>query len=298
MTTWMRLAALLAACATMAACQRGPDLSRLGSPVQRLAGHWATSDGNQEYFGTADPSGTGSFISVHADDAPVQRSYRVLDADPRMQRVRIALLDDKGEAGEPRTIAIAEDGESATVTQGPASLALARMDAAETPAQSRYVLPPPATSVPTRPTRYANAAIHPPARPPLGPPAGAPDGQYRYVLVGYDGMTPLYAWKRVADVASGHVDDSAEVYSRGLARHHNYVTWLHTVAFAILLVTTLLFRKDIDGRIVLAGWGAAIVIGLLGIFIANTPITAGILEIIIGFVLLVRGLFPKSDMLS
>jgi hypothetical protein len=121
---------------------------------------------------------------------------------------------------------------------------------------------------------------------------------YRYALIGYDGMTPLYAWKRVSDVSGQHIDENAVAYSRGMARRHNYVMWLHTVAFAILLVTTLLFRKSIDEKVLLGGWGAAIVIGLLGVFVLNAPIVAGLVEIVIGFFLLVRGLFPKSDMLA
>jgi hypothetical protein len=83
-----------------------------------------------------------------------------------------------------------------------------------------------------------------------------------------------------------------------MARRHNYVIWLHAVAFAIMLVTTLLFRKNIDEKVLLGGWGAAVAIGLLGVFAFNVPIIAGLVEIAIAFVLLVRGLFPKSDMLS
>lgn len=298
MRLWIRLAVVLAACVWLAACQRAPDLSRLGSPAQRLIGHWATSDGNEEYFGPVDVSGAGVFVSVLAGGQPSRQGYRVLNEDPRHQALRMALLDDKGVAGEARTVTISEDGESAAVTQGQASLALARMDGATTPEQSRYVVPSSTAGTPARNAHPADPRERPPAKPSFGPPGNAPDGQYQYVLIGYDGMTPLYAWKRVTGVNGQHIDENAMNYSQGLARHHNYVTWLHTVAFAILLVTTLLFRKDIGGRIVLAGWGAAIVIGVLGVFVVNAPIIAGILEIVIGFVLLVRGLFPKSDMLA
>ena len=298
MMSWIRLAVVLAACAWISACQRGPDLSRLGSPARRLVGHWATSDGNQEYFGPVDESGAGSFISVHADDQPLRQRYSVVDENPRNQIVRITLLDDKGVAGEPRTITIAEDGESASVMQDQASMALARMDDAATPEQSRYALPPPAATAPTRGMRFANASDRAPARPPSGPPANAPDGQYRYVLIGYDGMTPLYAWKRVSDVASRHIDDKAAVYSRGLARRHNYAIWLHAAAFAIFLVTTLLFAKLIDERWLWSSWIVAVLFGVLGVFVLHAPIVAGLVEIAIGLVLAVRGLFPKSDMLT
>lgn len=298
MVVWSRGAALLLACVLVSSCQRVPDQSHHGSPQQRLVGHWATSDGNEEYFGQADATGTGSFISVHAGGQPAQQRYKLLDENPRVQSVRIALLDDKGEAGEPLTITLAEDGESAPVAQDQATQALARMDAATTPAQSRYVVPASAAPAPARTAGYQPEQVQPPAKPRFGPPAGAPDGEYRYALVGYNGMTPLYAWQRVSSQPSRRINDNAAIYSRGLARRHDYVLWLHTVAFALLLVTTLLFRKDVGGRGVLAAWCVAIAVGVLGVFVLNASIVAGIIEIVIGFALATRGLFPKSDMLA
>jgi hypothetical protein len=303
MKAWIRFAAVVAACVGVAACQRTPDLSKLGSPAQRLVGHWATSNGNEEFFAPVDATGAGTFTAMKSGGKPSRQRYRVVGEDSRNQVVQIAMLDDKGVDGDSRTIAIAADGESATVTQGNSSLAiaLARMDAAATPGQSRYVLPPPPSSAtPSRYARYYPGARgdKPPVNPSFGPPANAPDGQYRYVLIGYDGMTPLYAWKRVSDASGQRVDENAVAYSRGMSRRHNYVVWLHTVAFAILLVTTLLFRKNIDEKVLLGGWGAAVLIALLGVFALNTPITAGLLEVLVGFFLLVRGLFPKSDMLA
>ncbi|MES2404447.1 MAG: hypothetical protein V4567_08940 [Pseudomonadota bacterium] len=302
MQSWIRIVAVLAACIGLAACQRTPDLSKLGSPAHRLVGHWATSDGNEEFFAPTDASGTGQFTAMQSGGKPSRQRYRVLDEDPATQTVHIAMLDGSGADGEPRTITLAEDGESATVTQGNSSvaLALARMDDAATPEESAYVLPPPsASTASSRGARYAEArGDRPPVNPSFGPPANAPDGVYRYVLIGYDGLTPLYAWKRVSDVSGQHVDDNAVAYSRGMARRHNYVIWLNAVAFALMLVTTLLFRKNIDEKVLLGSWAAAVVIGLLGVFAFNVPIIAGLVEIAIAMVLVVRGLFPKSDMLA
>lgn len=297
-----RLAAVLVACAGLAACQHGPDLGKLGAPAQRLAGHWATSDGDQEFFAPVDAEGIGEFTTLRAGGKPVSQRYRVLAEDARSQVVRIAVLDANDVAGEPRTITIAADRESATVTQGQSSVAvaLARMDDAPTPGQSRYVLPPPPTTTASvRHDGYAAARNdNPPVNPAFGPPSNAPDGMYRYVLIGYDGMTPLYAWKRVTDSNSAHPGALDVAYSRGLAQRHDYVIWLHTVAFAILLVTTLLFRKAIDEKFLLGCWGAAILIGLVGVFVLDIPIIAGVAEVIMAVVLMVRGLFPQSDMLS
>ncbi|HEY8230297.1 MAG TPA: hypothetical protein VIG31_07585, partial [Rhodanobacteraceae bacterium] len=61
MQSWTRLVAMLVACVALAACQRTPDLSKLGPPAQRLVGHWATSDGSEEFFAPAGASGTGEF---------------------------------------------------------------------------------------------------------------------------------------------------------------------------------------------------------------------------------------------
>jgi hypothetical protein len=302
MQSWIRIVAVLAACIGLAACQRTPDLSKLGSPAQRLVGHWATSDGTEEFFAPAGATGTGQFTAMQSGGKPSRQRYRVLDEEPATQTVHVAMLDGNGAEGEPRTITLSEDGESATVTQGNSSvaLALARMDDAATPEQSAYVLPPPsASTAASRYTRYAETrGNRPPVNPSFGPPANAPDGVYRYVLIGYDGMTPLYAWKRVSDVSGQHIDDNAVAYSRGMARRHNYVIWLNAVAFALMLVTTLLFRKNIDEKVLLGSWAIAIVIGLLGVFVFNVPIIAGLVEIAIAFVLVVRGLFPKSDMLA
>ena len=302
MQSWTRLAAMLVVCIALAACQRAPDLSKLGSPAHRLVGHWATSDGSEEFFAPVGTSGNGEFTAMQSGGKPAQQRYRLVDEDPATQTVHIAMLDTNGTAGEPRTITLSADGESATVTQGNSSvaLALARMDDAATPEESRYVLPlPPAATAPSRDARYAGTRRdNPPVNPSFSPPTNAPDGVYRYVLIGYDGMTPLYAWKRVSDTSGHHIDDNAVAYSRGMARHHDYVIWLHAVAFAILMVTTLLFRKNIDEKVLLGGWAAAAVIGLLGVFAFNLPIIAGLVEVTIAFVLLVRGLFPKSDMLA
>ncbi|MDE2224485.1 MAG: hypothetical protein KGJ46_04330 [Xanthomonadaceae bacterium] len=302
MQSWTRLAAMLVVCIALAACQRAPDLSKLGSPAHRLVGHWATSDGSEEFFAPVGTSGSGEFTAMQPGGKPAQQRYRLVDEDPTTQTVHIAMLDANGTAGEPRTITLSADGESATVTQGNSSvaLALARMDDAATPEESRYVLsPPPAATAPSRDSHYAGTrSDNPPVNPSFGPPTNAPDGVYRYVLIGYDGMTPLYAWKRVSDTSGRHVDENAVAYSRGMARRHDYVIWLHAVAFAILMVTTLLFRKNIDEKILLGGWSAAVVIGLLGVFAFNMPIIAGLVEVAIAFVLLVRGLFPKSDMLA
>ncbi|MBU6477675.1 MAG: hypothetical protein KGQ32_07105 [Xanthomonadaceae bacterium] len=302
MQSWTRLAAMLVVCIALAACQRAPDLSKLGSPAHRLVGHWATSDGSEEFFAPVGTSGSGEFTAMQSGGKPAQQRYRLVDEDPTTQTVHIAMLDANGTAGEPRTITLSADGESATVTQGNSSvaLALARMDDAATPEESRYVLsPPPAATAPSRDSHYAGTrSDNPPVNPSFGPPTNAPDGVYRYVLIGYDGMTPLYAWKRVSDTSGHHIDDNAVAYSRGMARRHDYVIWLHAVAFAIMLVTTLLFRKNIDEKILLGGWSAAVVIGLLGVFAFNMPIIAGLVEVAIAFVLLVRGLFPKSDMLA
>ncbi|HEY8230514.1 MAG TPA: hypothetical protein VIG31_08690, partial [Rhodanobacteraceae bacterium] len=202
MQSWTRLVAMLVACITLAACQRTPDLSKLGPPAQRLVGHWATSDGSEEFFAPAGASGTGEFTAMQSGGKPAQQRYRVLDEDPVTQTVHIAMLDGNDKEGDPRTITLSADGESATVTQGNSSvaLALARMDDAATPEESRYVLPPPPAA--TAPSRYAGYAgtrsDNPPVNPSFGPPTNAPDGVYRYVLIGYDGMTPLYAWKRVS----------------------------------------------------------------------------------------------------
>src|SRR5690348_18474779 len=119
MASWKRLVAALAACACLVACHRQPDLSRLGSPSQRLVGHWISNNGTHQFFGPLDASGTGAFTVVNPDAPPdlrtLRQQYRVLGEDAATQTLQVSLRTrDGGEAAE--TIVLPEDGQAASPT--------------------------------------------------------------------------------------------------------------------------------------------------------------------------------------
>src|SRR5690242_20043122 len=281
MKSWMQLVAALAACACLSACHRQPDLSRLGSPSQRLVGHWVTNSGDHEYYGPVDASGTGSFILVH-DGKPVEQHYRVLEEDPATQRVRVSLLDAGGAATE-RTNVISEDGESATATLAgdKVSLAFVRMDDAVAPKRPRAVEPEPSATIAGRYARTATASPAP------GFPANMPDGQYHRVLVRYDGLKPVYKWEPLTARDKTPIGVMFSP-SRAVAQHQSYLIWLHATAAAILLISTLLFASELGATALLTGWAVALAIAGIGVFLLHAPLLAGVLEIITGGVLVFR----------
>lgn len=290
MKPWMQLFAALIACALLAACHKQPDLSRLGSPSQRLVGHWVTNSGDHEYYGPVDAGGVGSFILVHSDDHPVQQQYRVLDEDPVTQTVHVNLLGAGGSATD-QTSVISEDGDSATTVLGDAKLAFARLDDRIAPKVQRTLDPEPAAT-----TVIAHAS---PARAPsaFGLPANLPDGEYHRVLVGYDGLKPVYKWKPLLPRDKTPIGVMFSP-SHAVARHQSYKIWLHATAAAMLLVTTLLFASELGAAALLTGWAVALAIAGIGIFLLDWPLIAGVLEIVTALVLVFKAMFQKSDLLS
>ena len=294
MKSWRQFIAALVACAWLVACQRQPDLSRLGPPSQRLVGHWVSNSGDHEYFGPADASGTGSFILVRDGGPPVQQRYRIRDADPRTQTVRVELLGADGGVTE-RSSMISEDGESATVTTSgdKTALAFVRMDDAMAPKPSRAAAPAPATSAARAHVGRARASSAPG---PFGMPANLPNGEYHRALVRYDGLKPVYEWVPLTPRDKTPLGATFSP-SRAVAQHQSYLLWLHATAFALLLITTLLFAGELGAATLLIFWTIAAAIGAIGVFVLHAPLIAGIAEIATGLVLLLRAMFPKSDLL-
>lgn len=290
MASWMRLVAALVACACFSACHRQPDLSRLGSPSQRLVGHWVTNDGDHEYYGPLDASGTGSFILVHGGGQPIRQHYRVLDEDPRTQTVHVDVLGDHDSTTEQRSV-ISEDGESATTMLGDVKLAFARMDDRIAPKPAHAAEPEPAATAAIAHARPARAA------PAFGLPANLPDGEYHRALVRYDGLKPVYQWVPLTARDKTPIGASFSP-SRAVAQHQSYKLWLHATAAAMLLITSLLFASELGAAMLLAGWAVALAIAGIGIFLLDWPLVAGILEIFTALVLAFKAMFQKSDLLS
>lgn len=298
MASWKRLVAALAACACLVACHRQPDLSRLGSPSQRLVGHWISNNGTHQFFGPLDASGTGNFTVVNPDAPPdlrtLRQQYRVLGEDPATQTLQVRLMTRDGGEGE-ETIVLSEDGQAASATSGDKTrLAWVRMDDAVAPTRSRAVEPAAATTTAGAPARPVSA---PAARGRLEPPANLPDGEYHRVLVRYDGLKPVYKWEPLTARDKTPIGALFSP-SRAVAQHQSYLIWLHATAAAILLITTLLFAGELGATTLLAGWAVALAIGGIGVLLLHVPLLAGLLEIITGGVLVFKAMFQKSDLLS
>ena len=290
MKSWMQLFAALIACAPLAACHKQPDLSNLGSPSQRLVGHWVTNNGDHEYYGPVDASGTGSLILVHGEAHPTQQHYRVLDEDPRTQAVHINVLGADGNATEQRSV-ISDDGESATTMLGDVKLAFARLDDRIAPEALHAPDPKPAATVAVAHARPARASSA------FGLPANLPDGEYHRVLVGYDGLRPVYKWEPLTARDKTPIGVMFSP-SHAVAKHQSYKIWLHATAAAMLLITTLLFASELGAAALLIGWAVALAIAGIGIFLLDWPLIAGILEIFTALVLVFKAMFQKSDLLS
>jgi hypothetical protein len=299
MVSWMRLVAALVACACISGCQKQPDLSALGSPSQRLVGHWITNNGTHEYFGPVDASGTGSFVVVNADAPPglraLQQQYRVLSEDAATQTLHVGLMTrDAGEGGP--TIVLSEDGQAASATDadGKTKLAWVRMDDAVAPTPSRAAEAAATATTARAQVRPASASF-PRGRP--KPPANLPDGEYHRVLVRYDGLKPVYKWEPLTARDKTPIGVMFSP-SHAVAQRHSYLVWLHATAAAILLITTLLFAGELGATALLAGWTVALAIGGIGVFLLHVPLLAGVLEIVVGGVLVFKAMFQKSDLLS
>lgn len=290
MESWMRLLAALVACACFSACHKQPDLSDLGAPSQRLVGHWVSNNGDHEYYGPVDATGTGSFILVHGDAHPIRQHYRLLDEDPRTQTVHVNLLGADGSATGQSSV-ISQDGDSARTILGGVELAFARMDDRIAPEASHAPDPEPAATIAIAHAGPARASSA------FGLPANLPDGEYHRVLVRYDGLKPVYKWEPLTarDKTPIGVRFSP---SHAVVQHQSYKIWLHATAAAMLLITTLLFASELGAAALLTGWAVALAIAGIGIFLLEWPLVAGILEILTALVLVFKAMFQKSDLLS
>jgi hypothetical protein len=98
--------------AALAASASGIDGQRaLGTPAERLVGHWTADGGAHYYYGSIGPSKRGTFILRDVDKDPFRREYRLVKQDKGGLRVVVELLFGDGNTRE-ETYLIAKDGTS------------------------------------------------------------------------------------------------------------------------------------------------------------------------------------------
>lgn len=259
MKGFARIALAWAVCIFLLACQshQNTDLSQLGPPSQRLLGHWGDTSGDSMYYGARDTiSGIGSFIMTHPGGRYTPQHYQVTSEDPVTQTVDVNLLFADGNS-RTETDVIAADGRKLTsgtlIDDHYIPETLDRVD--DTTAPETYA----AANGETEIYHLASSAV---TTPPVQPLTSRP-------------QAPLFARQQAAN----HV--------------HSYILWLHLTAFAILLVVSLMYFSTLGIVMILVHWVIALVGGLTCLFLLHSPIGAGMFEILVGLVLLLRAAFPK-----
>lgn len=116
----MRLASCLLALslAALSACT-GPkaDLSALGDPAPRLVGHWATSAGDQLYYGPVDAAAkTGAYTLIQSNGKRFDHAYSVQGSDPSKQAIQATYLFADGDRASV-AFELSADGKTLTSTQ-------------------------------------------------------------------------------------------------------------------------------------------------------------------------------------
>ncbi|TXI47320.1 MAG: hypothetical protein E6Q50_13610 [Lysobacter sp.] len=116
----MRLASCLLALslAALSACA-GPkaDLSALGDPAPRLVGHWATSAGDQLYYGPLDTATkTGTYTLIQSRGHRFDHAYSVQSSDPSKQAIQATYLFADGDRASI-AFELSADGKTLASTQ-------------------------------------------------------------------------------------------------------------------------------------------------------------------------------------
>ncbi|HEY8682587.1 MAG TPA: hypothetical protein VIM06_05405 [Rhodanobacter sp.] len=265
MKGFARIALAWAACMLLFACQshQDNDLSQLGSPSQRLLGHWGDASGDNLYYGPRDAvSGIGSFIMSHPDSRLFKHHYKVINEDPATQTINVNLLFVDGDS-RTETDVVAANG--AKLTTGTLlndhyiSGTLDRVDDA------------------TAPETYADA-----------------DGSIHVYDV-TSAPVPVPAVRQKTQLLSSQPGAVVFVRQQAVVRVFSYILWLHATAAAILLVLSLMYFRTLGLPTILAHWAVALSGGLVCVFLLHSMIGAGIFEILVSLVLLTKALFPKSS---
>lgn len=92
----------------------------LGTPAERLVGHWSTGAGDNLYYGKIKSDGLGSYILVQPDGNTALHQYKIISQIPLKERVIVQLIFSDGKT-RIETYMISKDGkehESTTEVHG------------------------------------------------------------------------------------------------------------------------------------------------------------------------------------
>ncbi len=81
----------------------------MGTPAERLIGHWSTDSGYHFYYAKAKDTGLGSYVSVEPDGNTARHQYKVVSQIPTGERVIVLLVFSGGDK-RSATCMISKDG--------------------------------------------------------------------------------------------------------------------------------------------------------------------------------------------
>jgi hypothetical protein len=87
----------------------------LGTPAERLIGHWSTRVGDHLYYAKIRADGLGSYVLVQPDGNTARHQYKIVSQIPTGERVIVQLLFSDGDKRN-ETYLIAKDGQELTAT--------------------------------------------------------------------------------------------------------------------------------------------------------------------------------------
>jgi len=69
----------------------------MGTPAERLIGHWSTKSGDHLYYAKAKDDGLGSYVLVQPDGNTSRHQYKVVSQIPTGERVFVILMFSDGD---------------------------------------------------------------------------------------------------------------------------------------------------------------------------------------------------------
>lgn len=87
----------------------------LGTPAERLIGHWSTESGDNLYYAKIRADGLGGYILVQPDGNTASHQYKIVSQIPTGERVIVQVLFSNGDKRN-ETYIIPKDGKELTAT--------------------------------------------------------------------------------------------------------------------------------------------------------------------------------------
>jgi hypothetical protein len=87
----------------------------MGTPAERLIGHWSTESGDNLYYAKPKDEGLGSYVLVQPNGNTARHQYKVVSQIPTGERVIVVLMFSGG-SKRTETYMISRDGKELVST--------------------------------------------------------------------------------------------------------------------------------------------------------------------------------------